>query len=248
MSKHSAACCSIPAVVAKGYQEKGTYIQLDGLKTYRTGPSDAKKAILLVMDIFGFFPQTLQGADILAEGDKEQKYQVFIPDFFGGKPADISWFPPDTEEKGQKLGAFFKDPADPQKAAGRIPALAAAIKKEFGVEGLAAVGFCWGGKVVNLSVREGTPFKAAAVAHPAFVDPEDAAQVTVPIAILPSKDEDSEAVTKYVDALKVKNLRENFSDQIHGWMAARSNLEDENVKKEYQRGYETVLGFFHENF
>jgi dienelactone hydrolase len=48
-----------------------------------------KKAILVIYDIFGFFPQTIQGADILAaSGD----YQVFMPDFFEGQPADIAWY------------------------------------------------------------------------------------------------------------------------------------------------------------
>lgn len=42
------------------------------------------------MDIFGFFEQTLQGADILASHGKE-KYRVLIPDWFEGSPADISW-------------------------------------------------------------------------------------------------------------------------------------------------------------
>lgn len=32
---------------------------------------------------------------------------MFMPDFFDGKPADISWYPPDTDEKGKKLGEFF---------------------------------------------------------------------------------------------------------------------------------------------
>lgn len=56
-----------------------------------TGPAEATKAILVIMDIFGFFEQTLQGADILATSDTEQKYKVFIPDWFHGNPADISW-------------------------------------------------------------------------------------------------------------------------------------------------------------
>jgi hypothetical protein len=98
MSLHSAACCSVPAVVAKDYKEKGKYITVDGLKCYATGPSDAKKAILVVYDIFGYFPQTIQGADILAHGDKENQYQVFMPDFLENSYADISWFPPDTGE------------------------------------------------------------------------------------------------------------------------------------------------------
>lgn len=55
-----------------------------------TGPSDATAAILFVFDIFGYFPQTLQGADILSTSDKHHQYQVFMPDFFDGQPVDIS--------------------------------------------------------------------------------------------------------------------------------------------------------------
>jgi hypothetical protein len=56
-----------------------------------TGPSDAKKAILYIYDIFGYYPQTLQGADILSTSGKDDGYKVFIPDWFEGKYADISW-------------------------------------------------------------------------------------------------------------------------------------------------------------
>lgn len=31
------------------------------------------------------------------------------------------------------------------------------------------------------------------------------------------------------------------------WMAARGDLEDEKVKKEYERGYQVLLGFYHEH-
>jgi hypothetical protein len=47
-----------------------------------TGPKDATKGIVVIFDIFGFFPQTLQGADILSTSDDHNKYQVFIPDWF----------------------------------------------------------------------------------------------------------------------------------------------------------------------
>jgi hypothetical protein len=104
MSTQSKACCTIPPVISEGYKEKGEWINVEGMKTYATGPKTAKSALLIIYDIFGFFPQTLQGADILAHSDKEHQYQVFMPDFFDGKPADISWYPPDTKEKGEKLG------------------------------------------------------------------------------------------------------------------------------------------------
>ena len=57
-----------------------------------TGPDDAKKAILFIFDVFGYFPQSLQGADILANSDDHQKYKVFIPDWFDGKPCPIEWY------------------------------------------------------------------------------------------------------------------------------------------------------------
>ena len=43
------------------------------------------------------------------------------PDFFDGKPADISWYPPDNDEKGKKLGEFFNTQAAPPKTLERIP-------------------------------------------------------------------------------------------------------------------------------
>lgn len=98
---------------------------------------------------------------------------------------------------------------------------------------------------MNLVSQQGTPFKAAGIVHPAMIDPADAEKVTIPIAVLPSKDEDQDAVNKYEKALKVKNIVEWYPTQVHGFMAARGDLEDAEVKKEYERGYKTLLDFFH---
>ncbi|KZF20780.1 alpha/beta-hydrolase [Xylona heveae TC161] len=248
MSQHSAACCSIPPVIVEGYEPKGQYITIDGMKTYVTGPADAKKAILVIFDIFGFYPQTLQGADILANSDKDAKYKVFVPDWFEGKPADISWYPPDTKEKGEKLGNFFSTTGAPPKTIQRVPKVVEELKSQnSGVDSWGLLGFCWGGKVTTLSSTSGSVFKAAAIAHPAMVDPNDAPNVAIPFAFLASKDEDPQAVAQFKENLKVKNYVETFPDQIHGWMAARSNLKDPKVKAEYERGYKTVLTFFHDN-
>lgn len=45
-----------------------------------TGPDSAEKGILSIYDIFGYFDQTIQGADILATSGT-QKYKVFMPDW-----------------------------------------------------------------------------------------------------------------------------------------------------------------------
>jgi len=73
------ACCTLPPV-RSDYKEKGFYKAYGGFdKVYVAGPEEPGKLVLVcVFDIFGFKPQTLQGADILAE---ELKAQVLMPDF-----------------------------------------------------------------------------------------------------------------------------------------------------------------------
>ncbi|KAI9757026.1 MAG: hypothetical protein M1835_000684 [Candelina submexicana] len=221
---------------------------MDGLKTYTVGPSSAKQAILFIYDIFGYFDQTLQGADILAYSDKEHPYQVFMPDFFEGKPADVSWYPPDTPEKKEKMGAFFSGIAAPPKTVERVPKIVKAIENQYSaIESWGVVGYCWGGKIVSLTSQQGTPFKAAAECHPAMVDPNDAKGVTIPLLILASKDENPEDVKNFEKNLNVKCHVETYPDQVHGWMAARGDLEDPKVKSEYERGYKRLLTFFHEH-
>jgi len=246
MHGHSAACCSIPPIVSQGYQEKGKYETIGGLKTYVTGPSDTKKAILYVYDIFGYFPQTLQGADILATAGRDEKYQVFIPDWFEGKPADISWYPPDTKEKGEKLGNFFQTTGAPPTTAGKIPSYIQSLQASYpNLTSFGIVGFCWGGKIVSIVTSSpDTVFKAGAECHPAMVDPSEAEKIRIPLMMLASGDESKEDVEKFEKNLQGEKHVEIFGDQIHGWMAARADLSDQKVKAEYERGYSVLLSWF----
>lgn len=68
--------------------------------------------------------------------------------------------------------------------------------------------------------------------------------------MLASKDEPADDVKAFEAALTKAPAKhiEIFADQIHGWMAARSDLKDERVKEEYVRGYKTVLTFFANNW
>ncbi|KAI6089123.1 alpha/beta-hydrolase [Hypoxylon rubiginosum] len=241
---HSEACCNIPPVVSKGYSAKGTYEDLGGFKSYVTGPKDATKGIISIFDIFGFYPQTLQGADILATADHSQKYKIFMPDWFAGEPCPIELFPPDTEEKQKSLGAFFQKNPPPSVAA-KVPGYVEAVSAKYPeIKSWAIIGFCWGGKVVSLvTSKPDTVFKAGVECHPAMVDPADASGIKVPLALLASKDEPIDDVQKFEANLSGPKHVETFADQIHGWMAARSDLEDDRVRAEYTRGYEIVLKF-----
>ncbi|KAL9104873.1 MAG: hypothetical protein Q9187_008854, partial [Circinaria calcarea] len=189
----------------------------------------------------------------------------FIPDFFFGKSADLSWYPPDNQEKWEKLGAFFQAAAAPPKNAEKVPGIVKEITEKTGgiIQKWGALGMCWGGKILSLTSGPGTPFSAVAEVHPAMVDPSDAGRITVPLCMLASKDENPDDVKKFKEGLKVENHVETFGDQIHGWMAARyaypiplpdwkigrlrllnsADLNNPRVKEEYERGYSIVLDF-----
>jgi dienelactone hydrolase len=113
-----------------------------------TGSLSAETALLIVADIFGFYPQAIQGADILAHGDTGLGYQVFVPDLFDGKPADMAWYPPTNDEQRQALSNFFQTQGSPTKAVERIPEIVGEIQSLYpSVKSWGIVGFCWGGKV-----------------------------------------------------------------------------------------------------
>ena len=101
--------------------------------------------------------------------------------------------------------------------------------------------------MVSLASGSGTPFKAAAQTSPAMIDPKDAEKITIPMCMLASKDEPAEDVKKYEQTLKGVKHVEIYETQLHGFMSARGDLKDAEVRKEYERGYKTVLTFFHEN-
>ncbi|TGJ80575.1 hypothetical protein E0Z10_g8173 [Xylaria hypoxylon] len=248
MSKHSEACCRIPPVMGEGYEPKGQYIDVGGVKTYVTGPPDADKAILAAYDIFGFFPQILQGADILATGDTEQSYQVFMPDFFNGKPAKMEWYPPRDDEQKAIVGEWFKD-AMWSIHKPKIPGiLQAAEKMNPNINSWGIVGYCWGGKMASLIAGdEPGLFKVAVQTSPAQIDAEDGARIKIPTMLLASNGESVESVKAYEESLTVPNHVERFDDQVHGFMSARADLKNDKARAEYERGYQLALQFFHQH-
>jgi len=80
-----------------------------------------------------------------------------------------------------------------------------------------------------------------------MVDAADAKNIKIPMCMLASGDEDGESVKNFEAELTGPKHVETFGDQVHGWMAARGDLENEKVKGEYERGYQVLLGFYHEH-
>jgi hypothetical protein len=146
----SPACCRSAPPIAPKYPQQGTFASFNGMDTYTTGPSNPTQAILLIYDIFGNYPQTIRGADILASSVTEKTghpTKVFMPDWFD-EPADINMYPPDTDEKMKYIIGFFEGPASPAVVVPKIPGLLDAMEKEnSGIASWGIMGHCWGGKV-----------------------------------------------------------------------------------------------------
>ena len=225
----------------------------------------------MIYDVFGLFIQTIRGADILATGypaasDDAGSFKVFMPDFFGDNPSDITTFPPKTPAHLKFTMAFMSGPANPDKTVPLIVPMMEEIKRAHPeIESWAILGFCWGGKIAALVSQEESLFKASGQCHPSLADTDDAKKVTIPMVFLPSQDEDPEvsepvvhvtmelivrsmqAMDLYAKTLKTaspNSYYETFADQVHGWMTSRADFNDVRKFEEYLRGYRVARTFF----
>jgi len=238
------ACNTIPPVVAEGYVTKGSWEEVGGLKTYVTGNTSSKKALVDVYDVFGPASQTLQGADALA---KALDILVVVPDFFEGEPMLDSWFT-GGEENDKLKAAFFAKAMDLNKHTKSLLEFTAAAKEKWSsVESWGAFGLCWGGKIVVLTSATSTPFTASGQVHPGRMDINDAKALTIPHIVLASNGEPADVVKEYESLLVgegKKNVVETYGTMHHGWMGARAKLGEEENRKEYERGYNQLAAFF----
>ncbi|TBU46527.1 hypothetical protein BD309DRAFT_857797 [Dichomitus squalens] len=243
------ACCTI-APVKSDYVPKGKYKPYAGFsKVYVTGPeTPGKVAIVCVYDIFGFKPQTQQGADILAE---KLKAQVLMPDFFEpGEPWPVDQFPPKTPEDQKKLQEFFGGIAKPTDGVARLINVAKTLKSE-GVEFVGAYGFCWGGKVTILAgSQDATPLDAVSAVHPAMLSHDDVTKLSIPLGLYPSNDEPVDEIKQILEIVSKKPFSEKSdykhydSYVFHGFAAARADLNDAENKKHYEDLYGRLCGYF----
>ncbi|KAI8975486.1 Alpha/Beta hydrolase protein [Mycotypha africana] len=230
MASYSKACCELPPVVSD-YEKTGEMEKYDGLDIYTVGPKDAKKAVLVIYDIFGYHPNAYQFCDILA---KSCKWRVIMPDLLHGDYATMELL-----GKGKELMAWLD-------RVGTLEVVTPDIQrsekylKEAGVDACTLVGFCWGAKIAVQLTSLNPFFVGASLIHPSFVDVKDAEKAGAPILAIPSKDEPD--MTEYMEVLykkpfgkQCKHVR--FDDMQHGFCAARG---DYNDKLNAQRANEAI--------
>ncbi|TVY85488.1 putative AIM2 family protein, partial [Lachnellula suecica] len=176
------ACKTIPPVIAEGYENKGSWIELAGLKTCTS-----------------LYLLTLQGADALSAA---LDCLVIVPDFFKGGKMEEEWMTKPTESNKPLKEEFFKFAMDFKNFAPVLDEVVEKGKAKWGsVEAWGAYGLCWGGKVVALTSGASTPFKASGQVHPARLETEDAKKITIPHIVLASNGEDEKIVNEYKEVL-----------------------------------------------
>ncbi|CAE7210964.1 unnamed protein product [Rhizoctonia solani] len=212
-------CCTIPPVESN-YKPKGTLETINGVSTYVAGEKASKKAIVVIMDVFGMVPLTQQGCDILAS----QGFYVIMPDFLGDQALQQGDVPFDTPEKVEKRNKLFAGAGNPPARATDVVKFGEKLRSEGFTVG--SLGFCWGGKVTFLAGASDA-FAAVAGVHPSILTPEDAANCRAAIGIYPSKDEDPAAMEPFVKIAKDYKL---YSDAYHGFAAARAKLDEPQYK------------------
>ncbi|EED22789.1 hypothetical protein TSTA_062760 [Talaromyces stipitatus ATCC 10500] len=254
-STYSNACCEtpVPHNVAD-YQAQGEWLDILGEKVYVVGDKAANRAIVWVFDIFGYSPQTLRGADVVAANllsSSKGPVTVLIPDWFDGTVADKAWVPPVTDDQAAKLGNFIKTKAAPELVVPRVLKFAEALKQHQtilpNIQNLGIFGFCWGGKLASIACQKSSDgvFAVAVQTSPSKADPEEARNISVPMALILSKDEDLPTMKRFYDNIPTPyKLLERFDDQIHGFMSGRGDLSDPGVKAEVERGYNQAVEFF----
>lgn len=88
-----------------------------------------------------FFPQTAQGADIIAQA---LNVKVYMPDFFEpAEPMSLSKYPPQTEQDKADIQAFFAGPANVTENTKKALAFGEVLRKS-GYNRVGFYGFCWG--------------------------------------------------------------------------------------------------------
>ncbi|KAF9428654.1 hypothetical protein BGZ94_001575 [Podila epigama] len=232
------ACCNTPATEAKWenmgqHRPLSTKIAGEERTTYRTGPKDSKRGLVIVYDIFGYHPTTLQFFDRVALS--HGGFQVSAPKFFpnGGIPDD---------QMGERLMPWIYANGDYKKNyIGDIIRAAVEDLRADGCTTFSIFGQCWGALMSAMAIsEEGHPFLSAGGVHPSMLNLETMKDVKAPFIFLPSKDEaDMLPLVEFIDAkgFSSKCFHKRFDNMHHGWTGGRG---DWTVIEQRKAGLEAV--------
>jgi len=207
------------------------------LSVYVTASPDAKAAVILISDIFGFEAPNLRK---LADKVAAAGYFVVVPDFFYGDPF--------VSGSAENPLVGFQDwikSHGPAKGFDDSTKVIEVLKSR-GISAIGAAGFCWGAKVV-VELTKGEVLKAGVLLHPSFVTVDDIKVVKAPLAILGAeidKTSPPELVEQFGAILSAKPEVDSFvkiyPGVAHGW-TVRYDENDEVAVKNAEEAHVKML-------
>lgn len=234
----SSHCLENPPNLNSGIHGVGTVLELGGLQSYVTGPSNSKLALILISDIFGYEAPMLR---ILADKVSATGYLVVVPDLLYGDYADI--------DNPQFDRFSWRKAHGPDKACEDTKPLIAALRSK-GVTSIGAAGFCWGGVVAVKLASSSNNIQAAVILHPGVISDKEFHDVKVPIALLGAEIDTifpQERLKKTEELLSAKAKLESivklYPGVSHGW-TLRYNVEDEVAVKNAEEAHQDMLNWF----
>ncbi|VFQ88160.1 unnamed protein product [Cuscuta campestris] len=189
----------------------GMVTELGGLRAYVTGPSDSKKAILMISDIYGDEPPVFRS---VADKISGAGFLVVAPDFFHGDAANPS------NPKYDKATWKLNHPAEKGYADAK---LVISALKEMGISMVGVAGFCWGGKVAVKVANDTKEVQAAVLLHPSDVTADEMKAVEVPIAILGAERDNGlpqdqmNLFDQILSSNKIEHRVKTYPGVCHGW-------------------------------
>lgn len=225
------------AALTVASSESGKVEEFGGLSTYISGPADAKAAVILVSDVFGYEPPHLRE---IADKVGGAGFYGVAPDFFRGSPF--------VREGGGNISSWLIDHST-EKGFEDAKAVVEALKSK-GITKIGGVGFCWGGSVV---VKLLTPplIETGVLIHPSLTTVADIQGIKAPVSILAGEKDTAtpvELIRQFETALKAKPEVESwvkiFPGQPHGW-ALRYDGGNASAVKSAEEAHKDMLEWLH---
>uniref|UniRef100_A0A0A9DDU6 Dienelactone hydrolase domain-containing protein n=1 Tax=Arundo donax TaxID=35708 RepID=A0A0A9DDU6_ARUDO len=236
----SSQCCENPPALNPAGGEGKVVDSFSGLKAYLAGSDDAKAAVVLISDVFGFEAPNLRK---IADKVASSGFFVVVPDFMHGDP-----YAPENAER--PIQEWLKLHA-PEKGFEEAKPVIAALKEK-GVSTVGAAGYCWGAKVV-VELAKAHEIQAAVLCHPSFVTVDDIKEVKCPISILGAeidKMSPPELVKQFEQVLSensgVAHFVKIFPGVAHGWTVRYSN-DDAAAVKSAEEALADKIDWFNKN-
>nr|CAB3461550.1 unnamed protein product [Digitaria exilis] len=235
----SSQCCDNPPALNPTAGEGKVVDSFGGLKAYVAGSDDAKAAVILISDVFGFEAPNLRK---IADKVALSGYFVVLPDFLHGDPY--------KHENAEFIPVWMKSHT-PKKGLEDAKTIIATLKEK-GMSSIGVAGYCWGGMVL-VELAKTDEIQAAVILHPGPITVEDIKDIKCPILILGAEIDElcpPELVKQFEQVLSAKSevphFVKIFPGVAHGW-SLRYNHDDVAAVKSADEALEDTINWFNKN-